>query len=257
MTTKKAAGGGESLFRAAAEILASRRNAVALTGAGISVESGIPAFRGAQGMWQRYDPAEYATIAAFLRDPEKVWTMLSEMIGILSEASPNRAHRGLAELERMGILRSVVTQNVDGLHQAGGSRQVIEFHGNPRELVCLECWKRHDSLRKIAEGIPPRCDCGAILKPDIVFFGEPIPWRAQEQAEEEVRTCGALLVIGTSAEVSPACDLPRIAKERGAKIIEINPEETPLTSRITDIHLPGKASEVVWRLVEMLSTPHG
>ncbi len=255
MTTKDPAPIAETLYRNAAEILASRGKAVALTGAGISVESGIPAFRGSQGMWERFDPAEYATIGAFLRDPGKVWKMLAEMIEVLTSAAPNPAHHGLAELERMGILRSVVTQNVDGLHQAGGSQRVIEFHGNPRDLVCVACWKRYPSLRKIAEGIPPRCGCGTILKPDIVFFGEPIPWQAQEQAEEEARTCGVLLVIGTSAQVSPACDIPRIAKERGARIVEINPEETSLTSGITDIYLPGNASRVVGRLVELLKKP--
>ena len=219
------------------------------------MESGIPAFRGAQGLWERFDPAEYATIGAFLHHPEKVWEMLSELIGVLSQASPNAAHRGLAELERMGTLRSVITQNVDGLHQAGGSRRVIEYHGNPRELVCLSCGKRYPSLKKIREGIPPRCDCGTVLKPDVVFFGEPIPWRAQEESDEEARTCGTLLVIGTSAEVAPACDLPGIAKGRGASIVEINPEETLLTSRITDIYLPANASEGVARLIELLKNP--
>ncbi len=208
-------------------------------------------------MWERFDPAEYATIGAFLRDPGKVWEMLAEMIGVLGRASPNAAHFGLAELEGMGILRSVITQNVDGLHQAAGSRKVIEYHGNPKELVCIACWKRYPSLEKIAEGIPPRCQCGEILKPDIVFFGEPIPWSAQEQAEEEARSCSVLLVIGTSAQVSPACDIPRISKDRGAFVIEINPEETPLTAKIADIHLRGNASEVVGRIVEMLRPPPG
>ena len=160
MTTKDPAPIAGNLYRKAAEILASRGNAVALTGAGISVESGIPAFRGAQGMWERFDPAEYATIGAFLRDPGKVWEMLAEMIEVLTRAAPNPAHQGLAELERMGILRSVITQNVDGLHQAGGSRRVIEFHGNPRELVCVTagsgippCGKsRRGSLRGAAAG---------------------------------------------------------------------------------------------------------
>jgi NAD-dependent deacetylase len=136
-------------------------------------------------MWERFDPAEYATIGAFLRDPGKVWKMLAEMIEVLTRAAPNPAHHGLAELERMGILRSVVTQNVDGLHQAGGSRRVIEFHGNPRDLVCVACWKRYPSLRKIAED-PPRCVAGRSSNP-ISCFGEPIPWQAQEQAEEEAR----------------------------------------------------------------------
>lgn len=238
--------------RKAAGILFSRGKAVALTGAGISVESGIPSFRGSQGMWAKYDPAEYATLGAFLRDPAKVWRMFSEMMEVLERASPNAAHLGLAELERMGILRSVITQNVDGLHQAAGSRRVIEYHGNPGELVCVTCWKRFSSREKIADGIPPRCECGEILKPDVVLFGEPIPWGAQEEAESEAQECAVLLVIGTSAEVAPACNIPRISKEHGAFIIEINPEETPLTRTVTDIHLTGYASEVVGRLVGLL-----
>ncbi|MBI5575453.1 MAG: NAD-dependent deacylase [Deltaproteobacteria bacterium] len=241
----------------AAEVLASRRNAVALTGAGISVESGVPAFRGAQGMWERFDPSEYATIGAFLEDPGKVWKMLSEMIDVLKKAAPNPAHNVLAELERMGILRSVITQNVDGLHQAAGSRKVIEFHGNPSELVCITCWKRYPSLEKVAEGIPPRCSCGAILKPDIVFFGEPIPWHAQEDSETEARECSVLLVIGTSAQVAPASEIPRIARRQGSFIIEINPEETLLTANVTDIHLRSGASEALELLLGHLKREKG
>ena len=237
------------LIREAAEVLASRKNAVALTGAGISVESGIPAFRGAQGLWERYDPMEYATIAAFLRDPGKVWIMLSEMIDILARAVPNAAHRGLAELERMGILRSVITQNVDGLHQAAGSRKVIEFHGNAEALVCIACWKRYVSREKIRDGIPPRCECGEILKPDLVLFGEPIPWVAQGDAETEAEGCSVLLVAGTSAEVSPACEIPRLSKKRGAFVIEINPEETQLTRAVADLHIPATAGEALSSLV--------
>jgi NAD-dependent deacetylase len=241
---------GKDLYREAAEVLASRKNSVALTGAGISVESGIPAFRGSQGMWERFDPAEYATIGAFLGNPEKVWRMLSEMIDVLKRAVPNPAHHALAEMERMGTLRSVITQNVDGLHQAAGSRKVIEFHGNPSELVCIACWRRYPSLEKIEEGIPPRCACGAILKPDIVFFGEPIPWAAQEDSETEARECSVLLVIGTSAQVAPASEIPRIAKDRGAFIIEINPEETSLTRNVADMHISGSASTVLSGLTE-------
>ncbi len=236
-------------IREAAEVLAARRNAVALTGAGVSVESGIPAFRGAQGLWGRYDPAEYATIGSFLRDPEKVWTMLAEMIDILANAVPNAAHRGLAELERMGVVRSVITQNVDGLHQAAGSRKVIEFHGNADALVCIGCWSRYASREKLLDGIPPRCACGQILKPDIVFFGEPIPWVAQDGAETEAQSCSVLLVAGTSAEVAPACDIPRISKRRGAFVIEINPEETLLTRTVADIHIAESAGEALPALV--------
>lgn len=219
------------------------------------MESGIPSFRGSQGIWAKYDPAEYATLAAFLRDPGKVWEMFSEMIAVLAEAAPNAAHLGLAELERRGILRSVVTQNIDGLHQAAGSRRVIEYHGNTAELVCLACWKRFPSLDKVAAGIPPKCDCGEILKPDVVLFGEPIPWVAQEDAETEAQECSVLLVIGTSAQVAPACDIPRISREHGAVVVEINPEETRLTRTVTDIHLPGTASEALETLVSLSLNP--
>ncbi len=246
----------KDVYRKAAENLVLRGNAVALTGAGISVESGIPSFRGSQGMWAKYDPAEFANLGAFLRNPEKVWEMFSEMIAVLAVSLPNAAHLGLAEMERMGILRSVITQNVDGLHQAAGSRRVIEYHGNPGELVCLTCWKRYPSMDKIAGGIPPRCECGEILKPDVVLFGEPIPWVAQESAESEAQACAVLLVIGTSAQVAPACDIPRIAKEHGAFIIEINPEETFLTPGITDLHFRGSASRVISRLLEKIRLHH-
>ncbi|GAB4368024.1 MAG: NAD-dependent protein deacetylase [Deltaproteobacteria bacterium] len=250
--------GGDAL-REAAETIASRGQVVALTGAGISVDSGIPAFRGAQGMWNRYDPMEYATLGAFRRDPEKVWGMLAEMVDLLRAAVPNPAHKALATLERMGLLRSVITQNVDGLHQEAGSRNVIEFHGAARDLICLSCRTRYSTWEKIRERIPPRCTCGEILKPDIVFFGELIPRTALALAEAEAETAAVLLVVGTSAEVTPACDIPRIAKRQGALIVEINPEETVLTRFLSDLHLREPASSALSRLlaeVQSLLPPH-
>lgn len=244
--------GGSDPIREAARLLAGRRDVVALTGAGISVESGIPSFRGAQGMWAKFDPMEYATLHAFMRSPRKVWEMLSEMVAVCGGAAPNAAHRALAAFEGTGIVRAVITQNVDGLHQAAGSRRVIEYHGNMEALVCVSCWKRYPTRERWTPGAVPLCDCGEILKPNVVLFGEPIPWLAQEQAEEEARSCGVLLVIGTSAQVSPACDIPRIAKESGAAVVEINPEETSLSGNVTDIHLRGSASEVLRRLLEVL-----
>jgi len=247
--------GGNDPIREAARLLADRRNAVALTGAGISVESGIPSFRGAQGMWAKYDPTEYATLHAFMQSPRKVWEMLSEMVSVCGGAAPNPAHKGLAALEEMGIVRAVITQNVDGLHQAGGSRRVIEYHGNMEELICVYCWKRYPTRERWTPGSVPLCACGEILKPNVVLFGEPIPWLAQEQAEEEARTCCVLVVIGTSAQVSPACDIPRIAKEAGAVVVEINPEPTSLTASVTDIHLRGSASALIAGLIEQLRGP--
>jgi len=247
--------GGSDPIREAARILAERGNVVVLTGAGISVESGIPSFRGSQGMWAKYDPMEYATLHAFMQSPRKVWEMLAEMVSVCGGAKPNAAHRGLAALEEMGVARAVITQNVDGLHQAAGSRRVIEYHGNLDELICVSCWKRYPTRDRWTPGSVPLCDCGEILKPNVVLFGEPIPWLAQEQAEEEARTCGVLLVIGTSAQVSPACDIPRIAKESGAAVVEINPEPTPLTASVTDIHLRGTASGVIGAMVRMFHDP--
>ncbi len=244
---------GDDPFAEVARLLAERGNVVALTGAGISVESGIPAFRGAQGLWEKYAPMEYATIGAFIRDPEKSWRMLTELLSLCGNAAPNAAHSGLAALESMGLLRAVITQNVDRLHQAAGTCRVIEYHGNMEELVCIFCWKTYATRERwMGNGVPPRCDCGEILKPNIVMFGEPIPWIAQERAEEEARSCGVLMVIGTSAQVTPACDIPRIAKKTGAAVIEINPEETRLTGTVTDVHIPGAASVVVRKLLDSL-----
>ncbi len=246
---------GDDPFAEVARLLAERRNAVALTGAGISVESGIPAFRGAQGLWEKYAPMEYATIGAFIRSPEKSWRMLTELLSLCGGATPNAAHTGLAELESMGLLRAVITQNVDRLHQAAGTGKVIEYHGNLEELVCITCWRNFPTRERWkGDGSPPRCDCGEILKPNIVMFGEPIPWTAQERAEEEARSCGVLLVIGTSAQVTPACDIPRLAKKAGAAVVEINPEETRLTGTVTDIHISGAASDVVRGLLRSVSS---
>ena len=240
-------------FKAAASrIRAAGTRLVALTGAGISVESGIPAFRGSQGLWDRFDPMEYATIEAFSADPGKVWRMFSCLASLIASAVPNYAHLGLAGLERSGRLSSVITQNVDGLHQAAGSQKVIEYHGSFRELVCLACWKRFPFARWSLGDAPPKCECGEILKPDLVLFGEPIPWGAQASAEAAAKECGALLVIGTSAQVFPACELPVIARAHGAAVIEINTEETPLTRSTTDLFLQGRAGEVMTKLMEYI-----
>jgi NAD-dependent deacetylase len=237
----------------AADIILKANKVVALTGAGISVESGIPDFRGAQGLWEKYDPMEYATIDAFISNPAKVWGMLMEMHHIIRDAKPNPAHIGLAKMEEMGVLDLIITQNVDHLHQDAGNRRVVEFHGNNKYLVCMTCNNRFLRDDIVIEDLPPRCDCGGVLKPDVVFFGEAIPWKALIVAREESKRCNAMLVIGTSAVVAPACDMPVLAKENGAKIIEINKEETHLTNTISDIHLMGPAGQIVPALVDVIS----
>ncbi|RLB23658.1 MAG: RNA polymerase subunit sigma [Deltaproteobacteria bacterium] len=239
----------ENLIAQAAIIIIKSNLTLALTGAGISVESGIPDFRSAGGLWSKYDPAEYATIEAFRANPEKVWHMLREMDEVVSAARPNRAHEGLGELEKMGFLHFIITQNIDNLHQEGGSKKVIEYHGNSSTLSCLWCGRKYNAKEKRNE-FPPRCECGKILKPDVVFFGEPIPPEALNRSFQLASSAEALLVIGTSAVVSPANTIPTVAKQNHAKIIEINMERTHLTDTITDIFLQGSAAEIVDALVQ-------
>ena len=236
------------LAEQAADIIIGSKVTLALTGAGISVESGIPDFRSAAGLWSRYDPAEYATISAFRANPEKVWEMLLEMDEIVGQAKPNKAHLALGELETMGLLDCVITQNVDNLHQAGGSKNVIEYHGNSSTLSCLSCGKRYAAEEKRGER-PPRCACQNVLKPDVIFFGEAIPQKAMSRSFEFASSAQALLVVGTSAVVSPVNIIPSIAKRNGAKIIEVNKERTHLTDTLTDIFFQGSAGEIMPQIV--------
>jgi NAD-dependent deacetylase len=241
----------ETLIEKATKDILSSQKTIALTGAGISVESGIPDFRSAGGLWSKYDPEEYAHINAFRSNPAKVWHMIKDMMELVLGAEPNPAHIALAALEQMGLLNSVITQNVDGLHQRGGSREVIEFHGSNQWLVCLQCGHRQESASLSFEVIPPLCpQCSSILKPDVVFFGEPIPWEAQNRSFEEARTCGLVLVVGTSAVVYPAAGIPTLAKQSGAKVVEINMEPTPLTGFVSDYLIQGSAGQILPRIVE-------
>lgn len=238
----------EKLISQAAEIIYNSELTLALTGAGISVESGIPDFRSAGGLWSKYDPEEYATIATFRQDPEKVWVMLREMEELLEQARPNRAHLGMGELEKLGFLHFIITQNIDNLHQAGGAENVIEYHGNSSTLSCLMCGKRYTAQEKRAE-YPPRCQCRKILKPDVVFFGEAIPAEALNRSFQLAASAQALMVVGTSALVSPANTIPNTAKQNGAKIIEVNKERTHLTESMTDVFIQGGAVEIITALV--------
>ncbi len=246
----------QDAFEKAADVILASKSTVALTGAGISVESGIPDFRSAEGLWARYDPGEYATISAFRANPGKVWNMLREMDEVVNSASPNMAHKGLSELEEMGHLRAIITQNVDNLHQAAGSKDVIEYHGNASTLSCLWCGRRYKAADKRQEHVP-RCECDKVLKPDVVFFGEMIPEEAMNRSFQLASTAGALLVVGTSAVVSPVNEIPGIAKRNGAGIIEINREETHLTDSITDVFLKGNAGTIVSDLVKAVKEKKG
>jgi NAD-dependent deacetylase len=243
----------DNMIKKAAEDLSAAKMVTALTGAGISVESGIPPFRGKGGLWEKYDPMEVAHIDAFLQNPEKVWKLLfKDMKEVLDKAVPNDCHKGLAKLEKLGILKTIITQNVDGLHQMAGSGDVIEFHGNMAWQRCMECYKRYPTSQINLSQIPPRCSCEGILRPDAVLFGEMIPpdalWRSRKVATD----CDVMLVIGTSAVVQPAALMPIIAKESGAKIIEINPERTPLTDEISDYLIKGSAGDVMNRILSQM-----
>ena len=235
----------DALIERTAQALVQTRRAVALTGAGVSIESGIPPFRGPGGLWEKMDPMEVAHIDAFRRDPGRVWKLLIEgMQAVLSAARPNAGHAGLARLEQWGYLRAVITQNVDGLHQAAGSREVIEFHGTFAWQRCQECGSRCETGRVDLSRVPPRCSCGGIYRPDCVFFGEMIPPQHLARAQQLVARCDVLLVVGTSATVHPAAMIPLLAKDAGARVIEINPEPTPLTGRVSDYLIQGGAGAV-------------
>lgn len=234
----------DDLIAVAAEEIKKSRIAVALTGAGISVGSGIPPFRGKGGLWSKYDPDEYAHVEAFKRNPNKVWKMLKEMIDTIRVAKPNRAHFALPELEEMGRLEGIITGNVDSLHQAAGSKKVLELHGNNRCLICMKCGKKYP-IKRYLEQMPPKCECGYALRPDVVLFGEPLPSQTLFGSYALAKDCELMLVIGTSALVSPMSHMPVIAKESGAKVLEINLEETFLTSFISDWIIKGVAEDIL------------
>ena len=215
-----------------AELLQERRPCVVLTGAGVSTESGVPDFRSPGGIWEQYDPLEYATIDVFLADPVKVWGFYGLRLELLGDVEPNDGHLALAELEERGWVDAVVTQNVDGLHQRAGSRDVVEVHGSIRTSSCLDCGTVVP-VAKVARLLPvPHCPaCGRVLKPDVVMFGELLPDQAIDRATELARTAGLLLVIGSSLEVWPVAGLPEETLAAGGRLGIVNREATPYDAR--------------------------
>ncbi|WP_462324206.1 SIR2 family NAD-dependent protein deacylase [Desulfoplanes sp.] len=224
---------------------------VVFTGAGVSVESGIPPFRGDQGLWARYDPT-CLDISFFHAHPLEAWRAIREIFyDFMGRAEPNRAHRGIARLEEMGMVKSVITQNIDNLHQQAGSGTVCEYHGTTRTLSCTGCGTTIKADLADLETLPPCCAvCGRIMKPDFVFFGETIPEEAARFSMDQATRADCMLVIGTTGEVMPASLLPRMAKENGCFIVEINTEPSAYTGVITDVFLQGKATEAVAELVD-------
>ncbi|MEG9193962.1 MAG: NAD-dependent protein deacetylase [Candidatus Methanoglobus sp.] len=244
----------------AAEILAKSKYAVVFTGAGISAESGIPTFRGEDGLWKKYDPEEVASIQGFRRNPRAFWEFSMELMKKTS-AEPNPAHYAIAELEKMGIVKAVITQNIDMLHQRAGSRKVYELHGSIEKLKCLDCREEYtweDFTDLIQNSEIPRCRvCGSwYVKPKVVLFGEPLPSTVLYQAIEESRRADAFLVVGSSLVVYPAAELPYIAKSNGAKMIIVN-DECTIADSIFDVVIHGKASVILPKIVEKVKEIRG
>lgn len=224
--------------------LKNARYATAFTGAGVSVESGIAPFTGAGGLWNQYDP-QFIEINFFLSNPTRSWQEMKKIFFTdMDEAQPNKAHQVLAALETQGLLKGIITQNIDGLHQRAGSKNVAEFHGTIHTLSCLSCGRKYRLEDVNLDDIPPTCMCGHVLKPDFVFYGEGIPPRAYEHAAQLAQDTDLMIIIGTAGQVMPACSLPYAAKEHGAKIVEINPQPSAYTGQLTDLYFPCKAGEL-------------
>jgi NAD-dependent deacetylase len=238
----------------AIELIKNSKHTTVFTGAGISVESGIPPFRGKDGLWSKYDPT-ILDISFFYSHPEKSWRVIREIFyDFFGKAQPNAAHKAIAEMEKRGLVQTVITQNIDGLHQEAGSRAVYEFHGTSRTLVCTECGKKFLAEEINLETLPPKCDeCGGLIKPDFIFFGEPIPEPAGSLSFAEAEKADLFIVVGTSGEIMPASLIPIEAERNGAKIIEINKAKSNFTEEeLPDVFLQGKATEVFEALMEKL-----
>jgi NAD-dependent deacetylase len=244
----------------AARLIREAKHVVALVGAGLSVESGIPPFRGPGGLWTKYGEPDMRGFERFLEDPKLWWEQrrseqggsTKELVDALNQAGPNAGHVALMEMEHMGLLKHIITQNIDNLHQEAGSVAITEIHGNRTKLRCLGCNRRWPLEGFPIEQLPPSCpDCGGVVKTDTVMFGEPIPRDALEECLRQADQCDCMLLVGTSASVYPAAGFPSDVKRSGGVLIEVNPHETPLTEQ-ADVVLRGPAGESLPRVVERL-----
>lgn len=221
---------------------------VVLTGAGVSAESGVPTFRGEDGLWKKFRPEELASFDAFISNPRLVWEWYSYRRRLISEVKPNPGHYALARMEDVVENFCLVTQNVDGLHRSAGSRRILELHGNIMRNRCMECGRKDESADLDVGDRLPRCRCGGLMRPDVVWFGEMLPQEILNSAFREAEEAEVFLSIGTSAVVQPAASLPLVAKRNGAYVVEINMESTPITSQVDETIL-GKSGEILPRLV--------
>ncbi|NCN06163.1 MAG: RNA polymerase subunit sigma [Spirochaetales bacterium] len=245
----------DQLIETAAKWIKTSRTLVAFTGAGISVESGIPSFRGRDGIWNSYDP-EVLEISYFRSHPLESWEAIRDIFYThFSHAHPNEAHFFLSDLERAGILKFTITQNIDDLHYRAGSRALAEFHGNSRQLVCQKTGKKVPAPAVDMTDLPPISPDGGLYKPDFVFFGEPIPAEAALKSQKACEQADTLIIIGSTGEVYPAAALPGLAKQSGARIIEINPETSAFSAGVTDLYIPMGAESACLALRDLLQLP--
>ncbi len=243
----------ETSITKAIELIQKAKHITAFTGAGISVESGIPPFRGPNGLWSKYDP-QVLDLNYFFNNPKASWIVIKEIFyDFFGEAKPNGAHQALAAMESKGLLKEIITQNIDNLHQEAGSKVIHEFHGNSQKLICTSCNAHYQADEINLKKLPPLCKkCDSLLKPDFIFFGEGIPPEAYQASVLASEKSDLFLVIGTTGEVMPACQIPIMAKHNGAKIIEINLDRSKFTDGITDVFLQDKASVIMNKIMESL-----
>ena len=220
-----------------------------LTGAGISAESGVPTFRGPGGLWRNRRPEDLATPAAFARDPLQSWEWYNWRRGVIATVQPNAGHQALARIEERSPRFTLVTQNVDGLHDRAGSRNILKVHGDIWTLRCTQCARAWRDPRPALPELPPTCECGALARPGVVWFGEGLPEDVWREAVAAARACEVFLVVGTSAVVYPAAGLAELARSHGAKVVEINIEETPISDHV-DLSWRTRASEALPMLAQ-------
>ena len=237
------------MFEAVSGQIRGAEKIVFVTGAGISQESGIPTFRGKDGYWRKYDPMQLATIDAFYKNPKLVWEWYEDRRKNILSAHPNAGHVAISDLARYRDV-AVLTQNIDGLHQRAGSKRVFELHGSIIRIKCTVCDFKDDVTDSFGE-LPPKCKCGEILRPDVVWFGETLPQDVWHDAINQAKSCDVMIIAGTSLAVSPANTLPIFAKQNGATLIEINPEETAMTEDM-DLSLRETSANALPRLISLL-----
>ncbi len=243
-------------YQLAAEWILESKYTVLFTGAGISVESGIPPFRGENGLWSKYNPS-FLLMSYFKEHPKESWELIYKIFyDFFNKANPNDAHYIIAELEKKGLINAIITQNIDNLHQNAGSKNIVEYHGTSRTLTCLNCAQKVNSNKLInKEKLPPHCPhCDGLLKPNFVFFNEPIPPETQILSNKYTSMAELFILVGTTGEIFPASLIPYVAREKGARIIEVNIEPTKYTQTIVDILLKGKATEVFMKLKKYLNS---